>query len=42
MSGRNVTDNRNAAKSFLNNLNVPKLSEEEKRSCEGKILLNVN
>ena len=40
MSGRNETDNRNAAKSFLNNLNIPKLSEEEKRSCEGKILLN--
>ena len=29
MSGRNETDNRNAAKSFLNNLNIPKLSEEE-------------
>lgn len=25
MSGRNETDNRYAAKSFLNNLNIPKL-----------------
>ena len=40
MSGRNETDHRNAAKSFLNNLNIPKLSEEEKGSCEGIILLN--
>ena len=39
-SGRNESDDRYAAKSFLNNLIVPKLSEEEKRSCEGKILLN--
>ena len=37
-SGRNETDNRYAAKSFLNNLNIPKLSEEEKQSCEGKLL----
>ena len=40
MSGRNETDNRYTAKSFLNNLNIPKLSEEEKQSCEGKILLS--
>ena len=40
MNGRNETDNRYAARSFLNNLNVPKLSEEEKQSWEGKILLN--
>ena len=40
MSGRNETDKRYAAKSFLNNLNIPKLSEEEKQLCEGKILLN--
>ena len=39
-SGRNETDNRHAAKSFLNNLIIPKLSEEEKWSCEGNILLN--
>ena len=39
-SGRNESDDRHAAKSFLNNLIIPKLSEEEKRSCEGKILLN--
>ena len=39
-SGRNETDNRHAAKSFLNNLNIPKLLEDEKQSCEGKILLN--
>ena len=40
MSGRDETDNRYAAKSFLNNLNIPKLSEEEKQSCEDKILFN--
>ena len=39
-SGRNETDSRYAAKSFLNNLIIPKLSEEEKRSCKGKIILN--
>ena len=39
-SGRNESDDRYAAKSFLNNLIIPKLSEEEKRSCKGKILLN--
>ena len=40
MNGRNETDNRYAAKSFLNNLNIPKLSEDENQSCEGNILLN--
>ena len=39
-SGRNESDDRYAAKSFLNHLIIPKLSEEEKRSCEVKILLN--
>ena len=39
-SGRNESDDRYAAKSFLTNLIIPKLSEEEKRSCEGKIILN--
>ena len=39
-SGRNETDNRYAAKSFSNNLNILKLSDDEKLSCEGKILLN--
>ena len=39
-SGRNESDDRYAAKSFLNNLIIPKLSEEEKRSCEAKFLLN--
>ena len=34
-SGRNESDDRYAAKSFLNNLIISKLSEEEKRSCEG-------
>ena len=36
MSGRNEADNRKAAKSFLNNLNIPKLSEEEKRHARVK------
>ena len=35
-----MRDNRYAAKSFLNNWNIPKLSDDEKLSCEGKILLN--
>ena len=39
-SGRNESDDRYAAKSFLNNLIIQKLSEEEKWSCEGKIILN--
>jgi len=38
-SGRNETGNRHAAKSLLNNLNIPKLLDDEKLSCEGKILL---
>jgi len=29
----------NAVKSFLNDLNIPKLSDEQKQTCEGKILL---
>lgn len=36
-SSRNEVDNGCAAKFFLNDLNIPKLSEEEKQSCEGKI-----
>ena len=31
--------NNNAAKSFLDDLNIPKLTEEQKQVCEGKILL---
>ena len=31
--------NNNAAKSFLDDLNIPKLTEEQKQACEGKILL---
>lgn len=38
-SGNNRTINNNAAKSFLNNLNIPKLTEEQKQACEGKIFL---
>ena len=30
--------NNNAAKSFLDDLNIPKLTEEQKQVCEGKIL----
>ena len=37
-SGNNRTANNNA-KSFLSNLNIPKLTEEQKQACEGKILL---
>ena len=37
-SGNNRTAN-NDAKSFLSNLNIPKLTEEQKQACEGKILL---
>ena len=37
-SGNNRTAN-NDAKSFLSNLNIPKLIEEQKQACEGKILL---
>ena len=36
-SGNNRTAN-NDAKSFLSNLNIPKLTEEQKQACEGKIL----
>ena len=40
LPGGNETDNRYDAKSFINNLNIPKQSEDEKRLCGGKILLN--
>ena len=39
-SGRNETDNKNAAKYFLNNLKILKLSDDEKLSCRAKNLLN--
>ena len=38
-SGNNRIVNNNAAKLFLNDLNIPKLTEEQKQACEGKILL---
>ena len=38
-SGNNRSVNNNAAKSFLNDLNVSKLTEEQKQACEGKFLL---
>ena len=38
-SGNNKIVNNNAAKLFLNDLNIPKLTEEQKQACEGKILL---
>ena len=38
-SGNNRIVNNNAAKSFLNDLNVSKLTEEQKQACEGKFLL---
>jgi len=38
-SGNNRIVSNNAVKSFLNDLNIPKLSEEQKQTCEGKILL---
>ena len=37
-SGNNRTAKYDA-KSFLSNLNIPKLKEEQKQACEGKILL---
>ena len=36
-SKNNRPDIENEIDSFLNNLNIPKLSEEQKISCEGKI-----
>ena len=34
----NVTDeDRENGNEFLNNLNIPRLSEEQKQSCEGEI-----
>ena len=38
-SGNNRIVNNNTAKSFLNDLNIPKLTEEQKQAREGKILL---
>jgi len=38
-SGNNWVVNNNAAKSFLNDLNIPKSTEEKKQTCKGKILL---
>ena len=38
-SGNNRVVNNNAAKSFLNDLNIPKLTEEQKQTWKGKILL---
>jgi len=38
-SGNNRIVSNNAVKLFLNDLNIPKLSEEQKQTCEGKILL---
>ena len=38
-SSNNRIVNNNAVKSFLDDLNIPKLTEEQKQACEGKILL---
>ena len=38
-SGNNRIVNNNAANSFLDDLNIPKLTEEQKQVCEEKILL---
>ena len=43
MSGRNETDNGYAAKSFLNNLNIPKISEEKNGYARAKFFsMNAN
>ena len=38
-SGNNSTINNNDAKAFLSNLDIPKLTGEQKQACEGNIIL---
>ena len=37
-TSNNSPDTMNDIRSFLDSINIPKLSEEQKQRCEGKIL----